>query len=105
MTTTIDGEVYTSTGQRCFNTNLELGNDVEVAVVNGYIFRWSWFPVPSLWMMLSISMAVLEKGQLRRDHMLRVRAAFANGETADWRLSLDSKAMLQQRATIYVRPS
>ena len=78
---TIDGEVYTL-ANGVSNTNLELGNDVEAVVVNGYIFAAELVSG-------SISMddvVYINGTEVKTSYgktTLMAKAVFANGETTE----------------------
>lgn len=78
---TIDGEVYTL-ANGVSDTNLELGNDVEAVVVNGYIFAAELVSG-------SISMddvVYINGTEVKTSYgktTLMAKAVFANGETTE----------------------
>ena len=78
---TIDGEVYTL-ASGVSNTNLELGNDVEAVVVNGYIFA-AELVSGSISMDDVFYINGTEKKVSYGETTLMARAVFANGETAE----------------------
>ena len=78
---TIDGEVYTL-ASGVSNTNLELGNDVEAVVVNGYIFA-AELVSGSISMDDVVYINGTEKKVSYGETTLMARAVFANGETAE----------------------
>lgn len=89
---TIDGEVYTL-ASGVSNTNLELGNDVEAVVVNGYIFA-AELVSGSISMDDVVYINGTEKKVSYGETTLMARAVFAKARQLRLRLSLWMVAML-----------